>query len=39
MGAYLSSAPALGTDLNLEVLKERTFKPQPTSGSTESLWH
>ncbi len=35
----LPTAPGLGTDLRLEVLKERTYKPQPVSGSTESLWH
>jgi len=34
----LPTAPGLGTDLNLEVLKERRFRPQPVSGSTESLW-
>jgi galactonate dehydratase len=34
----LPTEPGLGTDLNLEVLKERRFRPQPVSGSTESLW-
>lgn len=30
--------PGLGTDLNLDVLKGRAFRPQPVSGSSESLW-
>lgn len=34
----LPTGPGLGTDLNLELLAERNFRPQPTSGSTESLW-
>jgi galactonate dehydratase len=34
----LPTAPGLGTDLHLEVLRERPFRPQPVSGSTESLW-
>ena len=34
----LPTTPGLGTDLRLEVLKERPFRPQPISGSTESLW-
>jgi galactonate dehydratase len=35
----LPTEPGLGTDLNLDVLKEHSFKPQPVSGSSESLWH
>jgi galactonate dehydratase len=35
---HLPTGPGLGTDLRLEVLRERSFKPQPVSGSTESLW-
>lgn len=34
----LPTAPGLGSDLKLEVLKDRAFRPQPCSGSTESLW-
>lgn len=34
----LPTAPGLGTDLRLEALKARPFRPQPLSGSTESLW-
>ncbi|MDB4893985.1 MAG: Galactonate dehydratase [Firmicutes bacterium] len=34
----LPTGPGLGTDLNLDVLKERSYRPQPVSGSTESLW-
>jgi galactonate dehydratase len=34
----LPTGPGLGTDLRLEALRERGFKPQPVSGSTESLW-
>jgi len=34
----LPTEPGLGTDLKLEVLKDRRFRPQPVSGSTESLW-
>ena len=34
----LPTTPGFGTDLRLEVLKERPFRPQPISGSTESLW-
>jgi galactonate dehydratase len=34
----LPTGPGLGTDLKLEVLKDRTFRPQPVSGATESLW-
>ena len=35
---HLPAGPGLGTDLRLEVLRDRAFKPQPVSGSTESLW-
>ena len=35
----LPTAPGLGTDLKLEVLRERTFRPQLARGSSESLWH
>jgi galactonate dehydratase len=35
---HLPTGPGLGTDLRLEVLRDRAFKPQPVSGSTESLW-
>lgn len=34
----LPTAPGLGTDLNLEVLKAHAFQPQPMAGSSESLW-
>jgi len=34
----LPSGPGLGTDLNLDVLAEHRFRPQPVSGSSESLW-
>jgi galactonate dehydratase len=34
----LPTGPGLGTDLKLEVIKERAFHPQSVSGSTESLW-
>ncbi len=34
----LPPGPGLGTDLRLEALKARAFRPQPVSGSTESLW-
>lgn len=34
----LPTGPGLGTDLRLEVLKDRAFRPQPVRGSTESLW-
>ena len=39
-GGYfdLPTGPGLGTDLRLELLQERGFRPQPVSGSTESLW-
>jgi len=32
----LPTGPGLGTDLKLEVLTERAFRPQPVSGATES---
>jgi len=35
----LPTTPGLGTDLILEVLREHSFRPQPVSGSYESLWH
>jgi len=35
----LPTAPGLGTDLKLEVLREHPFRPQPISGSSELLWH
>lgn len=34
----LPTGPGLGTDINLDVLKNYAFCPQPVSGSTESLW-
>jgi galactonate dehydratase len=34
----LPTGPGLGTDLKLEVIKERAIRPQPVSGATESLW-
>lgn len=34
----LPDAPGIGTDLRLDVLEARAFKPQPVSGSSESLW-
>jgi galactonate dehydratase len=34
----LSDKPGLGTDLYLDVLKDRSFRPQPSAGSSESLW-
>jgi galactonate dehydratase len=34
----LPTGPGLGTDLTLELLQERAFRPQPVSGSHESLW-
>ena len=38
-GAFdLPTGPGLGTDLRLEALAEHSFRPQPVSGSTESLW-
>ena len=35
----LPTGPGLGTDLNLDALAAHSFRPQPVSGSTESLWH
>jgi len=34
----LPTGPGLGSDLNLDVLEGRSFRPQPVSGSTESTW-
>ncbi len=34
----LPTGPGLGTDLNLELLADRAFRPQPVSVSSESLW-
>ncbi len=34
----LPTGPGLGTDLNLEVLNGRAFRPQPVAGSSESTW-
>lgn len=34
----LPEKPGLGTDIQLDVVEELSFMPQPTSGSTESLW-
>lgn len=34
----LPTGPGLGTDLNLDLLADRNFRPQPVSGSSESLW-
>lgn len=34
----LPKGPGLGTDLRLEVLEGRAFKPQPMRASSESLW-
>jgi galactonate dehydratase len=34
----LPTGPGLGTDLNLEALRDRPFKAQPVAGSSESLW-
>ena len=34
----LPTGPGLGTDLRLDLLEERRYRPQPVSGSTESLW-
>ena len=35
----LPTAPGLGTDLILEGLAERPFRPQPVSDANDSLWH
>jgi len=34
----LPTGPGLGSDLHLDVLRDHSFRPQPISGSTESLW-
>ncbi len=34
----LPTGPGLGTDLNVDVLEGRSFRPQPVSGSSESTW-
>ncbi len=34
----LPTEPGLGTDLRLDLLEERGFKPHPTVKSSESLW-
>ena len=34
----LPTRPGLGTDIHLEVVEALTFKPQPVSHRTESLW-
>jgi galactonate dehydratase len=34
----LPTGPGLGTDLNLDLLADRNFRPQPVSDSSESLW-
>jgi galactonate dehydratase len=34
----LPTGPGLGTDLHLDVLTSHSFRPQPVSGSTDSLW-
>nr|MBA2470563.1 hypothetical protein [Chloroflexia bacterium] len=34
----LPTGPGLGTDLNLDVLKDRALRFQPVSGSSESTW-
>ena len=35
----LPTEPGLGTDLRLDLLAQRGFRPQPIAGSSESLWH
>ncbi len=35
----LPTTPGLGTDLLLDQLAGHRARPQPTSGSSESLWH
>lgn len=35
----LPTMPGLGTELLLDQLAEHRARPQPTSGSSESLWH
>jgi galactonate dehydratase len=34
----LPTGPGLGTDLNLDALRDHPFKAQPVAGSSESLW-
>ncbi|MGH2560953.1 MAG: galactonate dehydratase [Thermomicrobiales bacterium] len=34
----LPTGPGLGTDINLEVLRDRPPRPQPMTRSSESLW-
>jgi len=34
----LPTGPGLGTDLNLDLLQEHDFRPQPAADSSESLW-
>jgi galactonate dehydratase len=34
----LPTRPGLGTDINLEIVEELTFKPQPVANRTDSLW-
>jgi galactonate dehydratase len=36
---WLPTEPGLGTDLRLDLLAERHFRPQPVSESSDSLWH
>ena len=35
----LPDQPGQGTDLNLEMLKDRGYQPKPVAGSSDSLWH
>jgi galactonate dehydratase len=34
----LPTEPGLGTDLNLDALKDRAYRPHPSPQSSESLW-
>jgi len=34
----LPTEPGIGTDLNLDLLAEHRFRPQPVSGDSDSLW-
>ncbi len=34
----LPTAPGLGTDLDLDALRDHEYRPQPMRGSAESLW-
>jgi galactonate dehydratase len=36
---HLPTGPGLGTDLRMELFKERAYKPHPAARSTESRWH